>query len=371
MKKINLLQFASSHKIGLTAQEASLAIEYTNNLNLNLTIISGENEQFKGLRQNIKIRNINHAVIQGLDEHKHFLKLMFLIRDILIKNEIDIITVNTNWQLVCAWFSKLFLSKKISIVYTIHGYRHNEFIKSIVARMLIGIGLMLFSDKVNTPSKFLEKKFSFLGKKLITIPLGEEVIFFENTRNRVDLEKINFVFPGVFRHGKNHKVLIDIFVKFLELSGLSSSTLTLPGDGPLLDSIRRYVAFLNLEKNIILPGMLNRDEMIKVYLSNTVAIMPSNIETFGHAIVEPLILGNVLITRRTGIAGEIIKEGINGFSFLKDKEILKIMLDITKLSKSDLSRISAAASESVKSFNWQSIAKRHFDEIFIPLMQIN
>ena len=73
---------------------------------------------------------------------------------------------------------KLCFKQKILIIYTLHGFRHNHLLKSYVAHVIIGLGLLCFADKVICMSGYLRKKFKLLSYKIELLPLGVSTSFF-------------------------------------------------------------------------------------------------------------------------------------------------------------------------------------------------
>jgi glycosyltransferase involved in cell wall biosynthesis len=195
--------------------------------------------------------------------------------------------------------------------------------------------------------------------------LGEDDFFYSYSRNKISFENnFRFIFPAVFRDGKNHKLIIDSFSKFMEITNLYNSRLILPGVGPNFNEIINYISTLGLNQYISCPGQLSRSEIAECYASSNVALMASNVETFGHAIIEPMIFGNIVISRITGVAKDAIQDGHEGFLFNQDADLLIKMLHLTSLSEKKLLEISQNAKKKSLDFKWDAIVKRHISELF-------
>lgn len=368
--KVRLLQFGSSYEIGLTNQEVQLAKAYSQIEQIDLLVLSGERQQISGCRDQLQFAGIRHEQIDGLDDHKQIIRLMREFGSTVERFSPDIVTVNTNWQLIIAGISRLCSAKKYKIIYTVHGFRHNYPIRSIVARILIGLILMLFADLINTPTSYVERSFPFLApRRLKKIPLGEDDCFFRAHYEPEFTQHLNFCFPGEFRKGKNQDMLIRAFRDYIDKSGNHRSLLFLPGKGPLHEHCIRLADSLGLSSNVIFPGQLNRNEMLDLYSRCQVAIIPTNKETFGHCVAEPLILGMLVISRPVGIARDVIIDDRNGFLFRNRQELLSKMLLIARSEPPYLSSVSACARSTGLQFQWKSIAERHLVEMFIPLLE--
>ncbi|MFM2074947.1 MAG: hypothetical protein RJB34_1252 [Pseudomonadota bacterium] len=366
---MKLIHLASSYKMGLTNQETQLALAFSKVDDLQYLVVTGENEQFEGCFETLCNNNINNKIIYGFDEHHEPFRLIKEFNQIITEFNPDIVTVNTNWQLLITGLARLFSFKKFKIVYTIHGYRHNEKLKSYVARILIGGLLFLFSDAINAPTKFIRNKFKLLKYKIFVIPLGEDQIFFENSSTHDFSKPLNLVFPGVFRHGKNQELLIKAFKKFISSTHNCNTVLHLPGEGELKNQAQDLVRQLAIDKQVLFPGHLSRLQMLEVYAKCQIAIIPSNVETFGHCIAEPLVMQCIVISANTGLAPDFIQHGLNGFIFKDENDLVEILIKIKKMDVEQLQNIALAAKETGGNFKWPNIALRLFNEVYKPLLQ--
>jgi len=347
----------------LTGQLTEQVLAFNKHYKNHFLIISGENEQFPALFDMLNNKKVNYSTIQGLDEHSEFVRLVEEFKDCIDKYRPEIITVQTNWQLAISITVKYLYRKKYAVVYVINGYRHNFRIRSILAKYLIGLALYLFTNCVVTPSSFLKRQFRFLGEKRATIFIGEDDAFFGEYSVPSFAGTKKFIFPGEFRPGKNQDLLIRVLRRYIDASGNDDVELYLPGNG---DNFEKCVALskeLGLEKKIYFPGFLNREKMQELYLKCQFAVIPSNVETFGHCIVEPFILGRVVISRHVGVADDIIVPGETGFFFNDDRDLLKVLL--TVVSDEPLcSTVAKNAFDHRDQFRWDSICKQYFNLIY-------
>ena len=366
--KIKLVHIASSHQIGLANQETQLAIAYKGLSEIDALVVSGEHEQYEGCFEILKKNGISNQIIKGLDVHHDLFRLIREFMKIVNSFRPDIVSVNTNWQLVIAGIVRHLSKKKFKIIYTIHGFRHNSRFKSLFARCLIGSILYIFADAINAPTVYVKNKFSFLARKIKTIPLGEDEIFFLHSATPDFAKPLNLVFPGVFRFGKNQEMLIYAFSEYLKLSKDENCTLFLPGDGELRTNAMKLATDLGIADRVSFPGQLNRQEMLTMYLKCQVAIIPSNDETFGHCIAEPLVMQRIVLSRNIGLAPDFVVDGKNGFVFSDKSELIQKLLKVNSMVQDDLISISRAAGLVGTQFNWKKIAKRHLKELFEPVL---
>lgn len=368
--KIRLLHVASSYHIGLTNQETQLAIAYREFEELDALVVTGENEQYVGCFSQLRNNNISFKTINGFDEHGNLFQLVENFTKIILDINPEVVTVNTNWQLLIAGLSRQKSKVPYRIIYTIHGFRHNHKIKSIIARYLISVLLWVFADAIIAPSSYVARKFAFLKSRIIQIPLGEDRDFFNKSAAPNFSRGINFCFPGEFRSGKNQALLIEAFIEFIKKAENKSSMLYLPGSGDLLGEMVKKAEESGFSDRIRFPGQLDRAAMLDLYNHCQVAVIPSNDETFGHCIAEPLVLQRIVVTRPVGLALDHIVDGTNGYLFDTKDDLVKIFIHIANLESNKLIAMSGAAKITGEKFNWKNVAKRIIDEVVKPLVKL-
>lgn len=300
--------------------------------------------------------SVRYRTIEGLDEHRRFPFLVNQLCEVIKTFDPDVVHVRTNWQLLLTFAAKMKGRNNFSIVYTIHGYRHNERMKALPARYLIGFSLKLFADAVIAPSTFLQKKFWFIREKIRVLPIGVYDEFF-NSSGVPDFDGVKrVVFPGEFRRGKNQEILIEALHAYITRTGDRDVNLFLPGKGPRLKKCIDTAKRLGLADIVFFPSFVNTEMMHDLYSACQFAVIPSNVETFGHCITEPMVMGRVVISRRVGVAEDIIRHGENGFLFDHADELVDILTEV--LSNPDLCRrVSKKAIEVRDKLKWQTICR--------------
>lgn len=132
------------------------------------------------------------------------------------------------------------------------------------------------------------------------------------TERPYNIEK-SIVTVGRLIDQKNHALLIDAFADIS--NEYPDYTLKIYGIGPLelflKDKIKRY----NLEDKIFLMGTQKR-VMFEVNKSS-IFVLPSNFEGFPNVLIEAMATGMPVISSdfKTGIARELINDGVNGYLF--------------------------------------------------------
>lgn len=368
---MRILFFASDYKIGLSSLLTDELIAL-GKIDCTILSVAGESQQEDHLERSLKGHHIDLIRIHGLDEHKHFMSLRKNISNIVKEHNIDILHVQNNWQLALAAACKIHLlhKKRLKTIYTVHGFRNNHPIKSIIARIVIGLCLFLLADKIIFPSQYLKRIFNFLSYKGYVLPLGINDHYFFHNLLPSPKDKLRLIFPAQFRKGKNQDMIIRAFADFLNRRTKKDAMLCLPGLGELREECISLAKKLEIEKNVVFPGLLSKEKIKDLYIDSNVAIVASNSETFGQSIVEPFVLGRCVVSRYVGVAQEIIKEDVNGFIYKDQKELTDILLKLENNIEL-LKQIEENNFGQRSKFSWANIAYDYFDNIVKPLEQCN
>ena len=349
-----VLFFASDFKIGLS----SLLVRQVCSLQsggANLIVLSGAKEQESGLFDILIREGVRHEVISGLDEHHHYWELVGRISMILQREHIKVCHVQNNWQLALVSACNLRLKRRVRVLYTLHGFRNNSPVKSVVARGMIGCALLMFADKVIYMSGYVRKCFSFLGSRLVYYPrVIDDDYYLPTSRFHMQSEGIKAIFPAQFREGKNQDMLIRVVARLSKES--YNLRLILPGEGDLRENCIQLAESLGVVDQVLFPGQCRKDDLLRIYKECNVAIISSNSETFGQSIVEAMATGCLLVSRPVGIAADIIEHGRNGFLFNTEKELISVLMEILA-GKHDMQRIAERGKQTAELFRGKVLAK--------------
>ena len=257
-----VVYLASSYGIGLTALLAEKACALKELGNSEFLFVSGEKEQFPGVFAKLQRHQVRHVAIPGLDDHGGFFRLVRLFNNEVGRFFPNIVHVQTNWQLAIAAAARRLFGQRYAIICTIHGYRHNYRIRSVIARAAIGVGLKVLADLVLAPSSFLRDKFSIVRKKSRVLFLGVEDRYFERG-NIVSWDgPARIIYPAEFRKGKNHEELIRAVGKVTKRFGSGKLELYLPGTGVLLERCQALCQTLGIGQAVFFPGFLDRKSVV-------------------------------------------------------------------------------------------------------------
>lgn len=95
------------------------------------------------------------------------------------------------------------------------------------------------------------------------------------------------------------------------LERLPKTRLVLVGDGPARARLERVFAGLPVH----FMGYLRGERLSQAYASADIFVFPSRLETFGLVVMEAMAAGLPVAAARVGGVGEMVSEGVNGYSF--------------------------------------------------------
>lgn len=88
----------------------------------------------------------------------------------------------------------------------------------------------------------------------------------------------------------------DLAVRAMADPRLASMTLTLIGDGPDLESLRRLARSLGVESRVFFAGAMSRGDVYAALARFDLFILPSRVEGFGLALAEGMAAGIPVVT---------------------------------------------------------------------------
>ena len=107
---------------------------------------------------------------------------------------------------------------------------------------------------------------------------------------------------------KNFSMLIRAMVRVVEK--YPAATLVLVGEGPDREYYESLIAALRLGRNVFLEPW--RWDLDTYFSSFDLFALPSYIEGWGMAVIEAMAAGLAVVMTDVGVAGEVVRDGING-----------------------------------------------------------
>lgn len=157
-------------------------------------------------------------------------------------------------------------------------------------------------------------------------------IFYKNHKN-TDNNTINLINTGTLYYVKNHSLLIDAFAK-LHIK-FPNIRLTILGDGELREELEKKIKDYQLEKKIVLKGVVKNvaEELNKA----NIYVMTSIFEGLPLSILEAMACGLPIITTNAGGVIDIVKED-NGI-IVDNNNLTQLVTAITKLLDDEKQRL--------------------------------
>ena len=123
----------------------------------------------------------------------------------------------------------------------------------------------------------------------------------------------NVVYLATFKPGKGHLWLVKALAPLLRQN--PRIRIVMPGDGALLNKTRRRVSQLQLGKQVVCPGRMQRRHIPWILAQHQLALVASRGETFGHCFLEPAFAGLPVLGTRVGVGEYLIQDMQTGMGF--------------------------------------------------------
>ena len=209
--------------------------------------------------------------------------------------------------------------------------------------------------------KRLQEILNVKKEKIKVIPNGIE---FEKIQSvKLSKEKSDIIFAGRLLKNKNVDLLIKSIGRTIKDSKNKNIKCIIIGDGPERENLKKLVKQLNLEKNIIFKGFIEKSEdVLSLIKSSKVFVLPSTREGFGIVVIEANALGTpvIVINHPENASKDLIEKGKNGFVCeFSEKDLSKKM----KVLIDDSYKMKMNCIESAKKYNWENIIKK-FVEVY-------
>ena len=330
------------------------------NCNTNTVAVASTKEQEPNLINKLSSNGIETILLEGLENHKHLLSHAKSLRKLLKNKKFDVVHVQTNWELLLIRISIIGLKYKPKILYTIHSFRNNKgWFQRNIAKIVITVSLALFCDRVIAPSKYLEKEFSILQKKIYSLPLGIDKDYI-NRGFVLPPSKLVMIYPAAFRQGKRQEMIICALEKYIRASGYNDIELILPGVGETMEACKRQVKNLGVEDYVEFPGYCSKSELLDYYDRSNILVCSSISETYSQIIVEGLSLGKCIITTPVGIALDIIDNNSTGFIFTSEEELVNRLVAVWEKREQLLCICKMNYSKRTR-YSWETISKQYLE----------
>lgn len=243
-----------------------------------------------------------------------------------------------------------------------------KFIRKIIFQYL----LFPLIDKFLYIGENNKRFYEFFGvpkRKLIFTPYSIDNHRFKNSYNELSAQKnilrSNFNIPidakVVIFSGKyiQKKRPLDL----VEAAGILKDEnvfFVLIGDGELRNSVENRIKALGLNEKVLLTGFVNQSEIVKYYALADIFVMCSEEgETWGLSTNEAMNFKlPIIISDMVGNTDDLVKEGINGFTFPKgDYVSLAEKIRILVNDNTFLNQAGETSFHLIQNYSYQNIIK--------------
>jgi glycosyltransferase involved in cell wall biosynthesis len=162
------------------------------------------------------------------------------------------------------------------------------------------------------------------------IPWGVDLRKFTVRKNPAPGVVVGFVKRMHFLAGPD--IMLKAFAAALETAPMISR-LRMAGDGPMLEELKNMAADLGIHKRIDWSGWIEKpDDLVRLYQSIDLLVMPSRREAFGMAAVEAMACGVPVIASRFGGIPEIVEHERTGL-LVASENVAEFAAAIVRLAR--------------------------------------
>lgn len=211
--------------------------------------------------------------------------------------------------------------------------------------------------------KDLIKLFKAPEKKVSVVYNGISSDFSSKTQvkradlmSQLNIEKPYFLYTGVWRDHKNVVGLIHAFKKANEKLGNTYQLVITGRPNPIYHEIPDTIKELNLEKDVLLVGMVPEDHLKGLYQNATSYVFPSFYEGFGLPPLEAMQCGVPVVTSDQASIPEVCGEENAVYFNPYDEEDMVNKLYLIATDASLRQRLVDRGKERVKFFDWNKMA---------------
>ena len=147
------------------------------------------------------------------------------------------------------------------------------------------------------------------------IPNGVDADFFcPGTSTESANGTVDCLYAGRLQSAKNLFVLLDQFAKASERAS-AKLTLTLIGDGPQAEALKRHARAIRIDDRVRWTGWLDKEGTRDAYREADIFINPSLGEGMPNAVLEAMACGLPVIASRVVGNDEVVRHGETGLLF--------------------------------------------------------
>ena len=245
----------------------------------------------------------------------------------------------------------LMVFKGIPALFTIHGTSVNTSLNNFFSRWLEKFILtkILYSAQITVSQDFLKIKNT--NKNVTYISNGVNIKSFDKI-NVTKFKEPTLIFVGRLHPQKNLPTLIDAMRQVVKI--IPSVNLLIVGEGESEKLLKEKVKSSRLQHQVKFLGEVLGSDLIKLYKSSYVFVLPSIYEGQPLTLLEAWAAKLPVIASKTGDCQYLIKNGFNGYivGYSKDPQVVANII-IKAFKHKNLSKLGQNGYNLVKEkFSW-------------------
>jgi glycosyltransferase involved in cell wall biosynthesis len=203
----------------------------------------------------------------------------------------------------------------------------------------------------------LSQSFSLDSKRIVHIPNGVNSKF-RSLNTRDAKKKRNVLYVGRLEKYKGVQFLIKAFKKLAE--DFQDSHLMIVGNGSYRKDLVTLAKALGIGGRVTFAGLVPENELINLYLTSNVFVMPSEYEAFSIALAEAMACGTPVIATKVGGMTELVRNSQSGFlmPYPPDERYLADLMAGVLSDPTNAEKMGEKGRQfALSNFNWSLIAE--------------
>lgn len=212
---------------------------------------------------------------------------------------------------------------------------------------------------VNIISSIMKKEMSEIGFSQLKFSyIANGVKIFNIYKKKINKDR-KIIFIGRICEEKGIPYLLQA-ISILKKKGIISY-LTIAGDGPLMQLIKKLAISLDLTQQIFFQGEVPQKHINNLLIENDIFILPSLSEGFGIAVIEAMAAGLPVVVTRCGGPEDFVDDSVGRVVKAGDADALSQALqELIQLTDEELQAMGQAARERIKNnFDIDVIADKY------------
>lgn len=199
---------------------------------------------------------------------------------------------------------------------------------------------------------------------VLPLPTAVNLDYFKPTDKFIAREKLGvsnytpvYAYVGRLAAVKGIPLLLESFA--LVVLRHHNALLLIAGEGEERCNIEQLIQDKNLSGNVLLLGQCSPEKLIEVISSADACLCGSYTEGFSNAMVEQIACGRSIVTMDVSGAGDLVKDGVNGF-IVKERDSMVFasrMIDVLTLERGGIFSRKLAEDMYSEQALWTKVAK--------------